>query len=106
MVISIVRSVWSFSKMIRRLRRSSSADAQRCYLFAVACQGKFLYLYLRLSLDVSVWPFLGRRHDGRQVEVKVKVKVKVKVRRYDLMDMPTWDVRIGRKLTKATLPEC
>ena len=45
--------------------------------------------------------------EGRsRFKVKIKVKIKVKVRRYDLMDMPTWDVRMGRKLTKAMLPEC
>ena len=40
------------------------------------------------------------------MEGRSRFKVKVKFRRYDLMNMPTWDVRMGKKLTKATLPEC
>ena len=65
-MISIGRIVWSFPKMIRRLKGRASAHSQRCLLFAVTMSMRFvLYLYLRLSLDVSVSPFLGRRHDGK-----------------------------------------
>lgn len=49
------------------------------------------FLYLGLRLGVSIRPFPGRRHDGGW-----QARVRFEAKRYEVIDMPTCEVRMGQ----------